>query len=274
MPSKFHNLKLSTFETIDGAFLDWLDNTMNIHSATNDGWKKVPIIWLTAERAFQIKNNKEIRNAESDSLVFPLISVERKNIVKTEVNKRPIPAHLFPVGDYRKGAITISRKMNQNKTRNFARADAVGLKAQPNFPRKNEKVVYQTISIPFPVYYDITYEINLRADYQQQMNEMMQPFMVYAGGINQFAIKKDEYTYEAFINTNISILNNLSSLAEKEKKYETSIGVKVLGYVIGADKNQDGPKITLREGPVQLRFQRERIVVGDINELTKEGFRS
>jgi len=274
MPSKVTILKPSTFATIDGAFLEWADKTLNVHATTNEGWRKVPVFWLTAERAAQRRTR---RDTFSDALVFPMISIERESVTKTDVAKRPIPGNIFPYDDYRKGSFSITRKINQEKTRNFANADMLKSKAyQVNFPSKdkfgkkikNEKIVYQTRTIPMPVYYDIVYTINLRGDYQQQMNEMMSPFMVHTGGINQFLIKKDGYVYEAFIEAGYNQSNNLASLGEEEKKYETTVKVKVLGYIVGADKNQETPKVVVRENQVQIRFPREHVILGDINEYS------
>ena len=41
----------------------------------------------------------------------------------------------------------------------------------------NNKIVYESISIPMPVYVDVTYNLILRSEYQQQMNEMLTPFI-------------------------------------------------------------------------------------------------
>jgi len=161
MPSKTQtsgkvlNLKPSTFETIDAAILNWIDNALNIHATTNNGWKKVPVFWLTAERAVQ---RQQRRDTFSDALIFPLISIERESVTKTPVAKRPIPGHLYPdnmgARGYRGGAFTLTKIMNQNKTRNFAATDSNKVLGQyyfPNKKKKNKKIVYQTISIPFPV---------------------------------------------------------------------------------------------------------------------------
>jgi len=286
MPSKTQttgkvlNLKPSTFETIDKAVLKWVDNILNIHSSTNDGWKKVPVVWITAERAFQIKNKREVRSVDSESLIFPLMTIEREGMTKTPVSARPMPGNLYPdnMGSrgYRGGAFTLTRRMNQNKTRNFAATDSNRVLGQYYFPnklKKNKRIVYQTISIPFPVYYDLTYNINLRADYQQQMNEMMAPFATYTGGINHFRVEQDNHFYDVFIEDSYASENNIASLAEEEKKYETVVKIKVLGYLIGADKNQETPKIAIRENLVDLKFKRERVIVGDINEIGSEDFR-
>ena len=282
MASKTHTLRPSTFETIDSTVLDWVDGILNLYATTNAGWKKVPVVWLTAERSFQIKNKKETRDIDSGALIFPLITIERATVEKTKVSDRPIPGHVFPRNDYRRGSFTIGKMVNQHKTAEFANADSTKMYGQKNFPRKdmfgrkmkNEKIVYKTITVPWPVYHNITYAINLRTDYQQQMNEMMAPFLVYTGGFNQFILEKDGHAYEAFIETSYGTENNIASLAEEEKKYEAVIKLRVLGYLLGSDKNQEGPKITIRENPVEIKFRREHVILGDINEYNKkEGYR-
>ena len=45
----------STLETIDRAFYKFIDEELNLFATSNDGFKKVPVLWVTAERAFQIK---------------------------------------------------------------------------------------------------------------------------------------------------------------------------------------------------------------------------
>tara|TARA_R110000824_G_scaffold181468_5_gene362291 strand:+ start:263 stop:1150 length:888 start_codon:yes stop_codon:yes gene_type:complete len=271
MPHKVKTLKPSNFETIDSAVFNWVDKVLDIHSTTNQGWKKVHVMWLTAERAAQRERR---RTNGADALIFPMISVERTSVGKTAVASRPIPGNVFPVRDYRKGSYRIHKRINQEKTKNFRNADSVDVYGQNNFPWKdsfgkkipNQKIVYQTITAPMPVYYDLSYTINIRTDYQQQMNEVMQPFMVLAGGINQFILEKDGYSYEAFIEDNYPSDNNVSNLSEEEKKYETTVTLKVLGFILGSGKNQETPKMVIRENTVELKFQRERVVLGDINE--------
>ena len=40
----------STLETIDTAFYDWVNETLDISATSNRGWNKVPLIWVSAER--------------------------------------------------------------------------------------------------------------------------------------------------------------------------------------------------------------------------------
>jgi hypothetical protein len=71
----------STIETIDQAFYNWTNDTMNPSAETNKGFKKVPVIWISAERAFQIKADKELRDLNG-IIKLPLLIVNRTSIIK------------------------------------------------------------------------------------------------------------------------------------------------------------------------------------------------
>lgn len=266
----------STLENIDGAMLEWLRNELNIFSTTNKGWKKVPVLWVAPERVYQIKNKKELRDT-AGSLILPLISIERTSVVKSLSKKGSIFGNVPPVGDEKGGSITIARRIQQDKTAVFTNAsvfrrptgdDDAGRSAdgQINFPRRskiNSKTVYETITIPIPVYLDITYSILLKSEYQEQMNEMLTPFLTKTGGINYFTVVKNDHRYEAFIQEDFSLDNNVSLMEENEREYKTKIEIKVLGYIYGADKNAEQPKIVIRENIVDVKIGRERAVFGD-----------
>ena len=42
----------STIETVDGAMLDYIKD-LNLFATTNQGWRQVPVVWTSPERAFQ-----------------------------------------------------------------------------------------------------------------------------------------------------------------------------------------------------------------------------
>ena len=124
-------------------------------------------------------------------------------------------------------------------------------------------MVYETVSIPPIVYADITYKILLRTEYQQQMNDLLQPFITRPGTINSFLINRDGHRYEAFVQGDFSLNNNISAMENEERRFETSIDIKVLGYLIGEGLNQETPKFSVRENAVQVRIPRERVVWDD-----------
>ena len=118
-----------------------------------------------------------------------------------------------------------------------------------------------------PVYLDISYEITIETEYQQQMNELFTPFVTKSGGINYFTLKKDGHLYEAFIDEMFSFDDNVTSLDEDARSYKVTIPIKVLGYIYSADKNEERPKIVVRENAVEFRITRERVIVGDEHDL-------
>ena len=255
----------STIETIDYALHEWLNEKLNIFCTTNEGWKKVPIIWSMPERAFQIKENKELRNLEN-IFTLPAMSVERISLIKDPQMKGVAWSHIPRRNDAKGGAITVARRINQEKTANFANTAAERRFGQKTYPFKNRKIVYETMTMPMPTYVVANYKVMITTEYQQQMNEIFTPFVVETGQINNFFITRDGHKFEGFIQGDFSLDNNISNLGEEERKFQTTIDLKILGYLLGADKNDNQPKITIRESAAEFRFTRERVILGDKKE--------
>ena len=189
----------STIETIDQAIYKYIDESLDLHSNTNKGWKKVPVLWVAAERAYQIKREKSLRDSKG-VLKLPMITVNRTSVKKDPEMKGVAWAHIPERNDEKGGAITVARTINQRKTANFINADSyrkqgsisaasVGT-GQINFPFKNPgKVVYNTISMPMPTYIVSEYDVVLRAEYQQQVNDMVTPFITKTVRENAVEVK-------------------------------------------------------------------------------------
>lgn len=265
-------LKESNQETIDYSVLRWVEDTLNIHTETNQGFKKVPILWLTSERAHQVKSSRELRQPDSDSLIFPLISIKRDTMERATAAQRPIPGNVFRKKqkgvDHEMNQFYIGKKINQDKTRNFARAASLRLnKPDENFPvPKNQRVVYKRYYVPLPIYYNFNYSIHLRADYQSQLNQMLQPFAVFSNNINTFMVYSRNHRYEAFFD-GITLEDNISSLSEEEKKYEATVKLRVLGYITGRGVNDNIGDHSVVENQVKIRFPREQVIIGNLNDF-------
>jgi len=251
----------STIETIDYAASNWLKE-FNIHVETNKGFKQVPVQWVAPERSYSIKKNKNVRDA-AGSLIMPIMTIERVSMEKDLSRKGIYWGNVPPNSDYKGGSIVVSRKINQERTSAFAAAAAKDKKGHFNFPRKNNKVVYETTLMPMPVYVNVTYKISMRCEYQQQMNQMVQPFITRSGGINYFVVKHEEHSFEAFMQSDFAQESNTAEIGEEEQFYLSTFDVKVLGYLIGGDKNQEQPKMVIRENAVEVKIGRERVILGD-----------
>jgi len=251
----------SKIETVDYAIADWLKK-INIHVISNAGWKPVPVLWVAAERSFSVKNNKDLRDS-GGSVKLPLLTIERTSMTKDLSRKGTLWANVPPVKDYKGGSITIAKNIQQKKSAAFASAKTKDVFGQKTFPYRNNKIVYETITIPIPVYVDVTYKITARSEYQQQMNQIMQPFIVKTGGINSFYIEREGHRFESFMQDDFSLESNVSEIGEDERYYQTTFDIKVLAYLIGSEENQDTPKTVVRENVVEVKIGRERVVLAD-----------
>jgi len=252
----------STMETIDSALHKFVNETLDINCVTTTGFRKVPVIWSSAERVYQSKSDQRIRDKEG-ALVMPLITVERTGIVKDPSRKGTVFANIPPIDKVKGGSISVSRRLNQHKTSNFENARSKRRRGQLNFPGQSVKPVYETLTIPLPVYVTIQYEITLRSEYHEQMNQMLTPFITKPGGINYVIIEEGRLRYEAFVQEDFAQNNNIRNFSNEERKFETKVRIEVLGWLTGQDKNSLQPDYSIREGVVDVKIPRERVALAD-----------
>ena len=172
-----------------------------------------------------------------------------------------------PVGDIKGGFLTVNKVIKQDKTSNFANSNAYQRRGQINYPlyrgTKNKNIVYETITIPIPVYVDVEYKIVLRTEYQEQMNDLMTPIIRVSNAHKRVFVGHNSNVYEAFIQEDYGLKNNISNYETNERKYETEITMNVFGYLIGDDKNEKRPRVVRRENAVKVIFARERVIMQD-----------
>lgn len=276
MSNKEQNLELtyaSSIENVDFAFYDWLDLELNLSCNNKDGFKKVPVLWVTPERAFQVKQNKEFRDING-TLNIPMITIERMSMVKDQKLNATFFANINPKDNKH----IISKRINQKKTSEFANADINKKTGGVNFisPKqyKNNKIVYKFNSMILPVYVQFTYTITIFTQFQQQMNELLQPFLANTGSTKYFLISRNGYKYECFIEPNFETKNNISTMEEEERRYISTITIKVLGVIVANGENQEDSIIKTYENAVELKLPREHIILDSNNiiepkEITK-----
>lgn len=255
----------SSLENIDVGMFEYIDEALNLHVTSNGGFKKVPVLWMAAERAFQIKNDVTLRDS-SGKLRLPIITVNRTSVTKDPSFKGSYQAHNAlpssgPRG-YKNRPYHVGRKIKSVKSSEFMENE-VNFETQGqnnNGYTTTKKIVYEEVYTPIPVYVSIVYSINIRTEYQQQMNSLIVPFISGTGQINSFVFEKNGYRYEAFIQQDFSQDNNTSNLGEDERYFSTKIDIKVLGYVHGEGVNDPQPKVVTKENIVEVKLVGERIV--------------
>ncbi len=258
----------STIENIDRSLYEYISK-LKLSVKTKDGFEEVPVLWGTSERSFLSKTEKQVRDQQG-MLKLPLISINRSNVSKSMPSKGIFQGTVYETDDEQGGSLVVSRVINQDKTRAYAKSTAQKSTKDASYPIKNDKVVYQTISAPMPVNVEINYEIILRTEYQQQMNSLMLPFITNPGTINYIRLENDGHRYEGFIEGQFSSKSNLSDYSNDERKFETSIKIRVIGYLVGQGNNREKPHFSVRENFVEVKIPKESVII-DPDELKKYG---
>ena len=94
MATKEYPMTPSTIENIDLAIYKLINEDFDLHTRTNTGFKKVPVLWMSPERAVNSKD-KDIRDSVG-KLKLPLITVDRASFNKDPQFKGGWQAHIFP----------------------------------------------------------------------------------------------------------------------------------------------------------------------------------
>lgn len=260
MAHEIETFEPSSLETIDTAVYNYVNDVLHLHTSTNKGWEKVPVLWMGSERAYQIKADKDLRDPVG-KLKLPLITVSRLSVTREDTFKGAFQALTSEIRGRGAGVAEITKVIKQDKTRNFANADRNrATKGDETGPFDNNKVVYQTITIPQPNYVSCMFDVNIRTEYQQQMNDILPSFVL---STKADVIEYNGHRYELFIQDDYGLSNNINSLGQEERMFEAKVKIKVLGYLVGDGVNREVPQITRRENQVQVRISRERVIVGD-----------
>jgi hypothetical protein len=257
----------SSLETIDQAVYKFVNETINPHTMTNEGFSKVPILWLGTERPYQIKHNKNLRDSVG-RLILPLITVTRTGVTRDDF-KGSYQSYYPVEKGYQGGVTEITKIIKQDKTRNFAvarkfrqtKGDQTGRILSGSSVAKNRQVVYETITVPKPTYVTCMFEVNIRTEYQQQMNDLVPPFIVDQR--NVFPIDYNGHKYELFIQDDYGLNNNFSNFNFDERMLTAKISFKVLGYLVGDGNNRNRPKITRRQNAVTITISKERSMLDE-----------
>jgi hypothetical protein len=266
----------STIEDIDRSIFNYINDDLNVFCETNEGFIKVPVMFSSPERAFQLKDDQtNAHRIAGRVLKYPLMSIIRSSMTKNPQNKGQYGVYIPPYYDFysKGGSIPIARQVMQEKTRDRANATAIKRFGDGNnntyktFPFDNSKVVYETLYVPMPTYIEVEYQVSMVSEYQQQMNQIMTPFLSRVSTPAVFNIEHNGHVYEAFIDPSFGNESNNAALDVNERVFKTTATIKVLGYLLGDDKNQETPVVSVRESAAEVKIARERVVTQDEPEF-------
>jgi len=271
----------STLENIDFSVYDYFQN-LNISTYSNEGFRAVPVSWVGTERAINRKDRNwtddETHVVKSDDIgtvIYPAITIERKGLSKDRTKRGKLFSPLDRLRQIGQSDLTIARRISQKDTNKFATADAFRKSNDANdknFKRTNNKVVYETITIPAPTYMEINYEIECFTEYQQQMNDIITYLIDATNASNYVVLSRNGHSYEGFVDSDYAADNTISSLEDQERKFKMTINLRVLGYIHGAGPNESLPRITKTQNAVEVKIGRERVIFDIHNPTDDESF--
>ena len=289
--SKLQELEFaaSTPETMDTAIFNWVNDKCDLHTNTSKGWKKVPVIWVGAERAHQIKANKDLRDS-GGMLILPMMAIDRVSITKDPSRMGSMPANLQSTHsklDPQGGSIVVARRIKQDKTsafrtaaqkQKFSGGDYDG-DTKPNrgalkmyVDKQDGRIVYETISMPMPVRVLVEYKLSIQTDFHTQMNEILQGMHSNIGNHSWIRCSHETHIFDAKIE-DFSFNNNLATLEEEERVLRTDITIKLEGYIIGGGENDPKPKLSIRENAVSIFMPRESVMLVGAGTVPEEFIR-
>lgn len=267
IPSEF-NLPSCGLEDIDKAIFNLFDKEINFSITQNGNTKQVPVVFATGERFALIKRRVPIRD-ENDAFILPLVSIRRTSLDQSAGSER-----LADVGDLvvrrrlserdpiYQNLINQQNILHQDNVRssnnNSQSGDPIGsLPGRVNSRRtavrtatggptlsnnlKDTQHIYEVISIPFPHFVTVTYEITFWTSYTQHMNSMIEKFVTsYTGNRNQFKIETDKgYWFVAYPADTVSNEDNFDDFTNEQRIVRYTFSMTVPAYIVAPQGSGD-----------------------------------
>lgn len=269
-----------TIEKIDQAILDYFQKRLNLTVDSPTGRKTVPVIYATGERAFLIRDKKGLRD-ENKTLILPLVTIQRLDIDRSLT---------FGGAALEVPSITVSKTVH--KKTNILQ-NLIEQRNKNGFPQpKKDKVIYEVLTIPFPDFATVYYQIMIWAQFQTQMNEMLEKIFYSYDHMDSFVIptnydkndpsvKGKGYYFVGFRETDsISAQNNFEEFTDDERIIRYQYNVRVPIYLIldpkdkpvsygkekGGTKTDSGRHVVYKQqtiGEVNLSVKNERVLTAE-----------
>jgi len=247
----------SSIETMDTAVFDFINNKMNLYTVRNGKSEKVSVLWSSAERAFQLKKQKELRD-NSETLKYPLLTVYRESIEK-DVEGFP-----FTPGT---NAFAIARRIMPFNTRKFANAVSNKRFGVQNQKFDNSKVVYETLYAKNVISALAKYNITIRTSYLVDMNQILNGFLT-RNNYRDIKIENEGHSYYMTFPIEFSFDKISETLQQEERFFETSFIIETRGALFNKPANIDEAVLKTAQNAVNIKFNKERTIVGAIPAVT------
>jgi len=269
-----YEIRPITIETVDRAIFDYYDKKLSLTVDAQNERRKVPIIYASGERWKLIRKNKF--QDENGTLILPVVSINRTSIDRTpgfgglgqEVN-----------------SITVSKQIHKKTGlyQNLLRQRKIN-----NFPEvKKDAVVYEYLTIPFPDFATVYYEVTVWTQFQTQMNEMLEKIFYSFDYRSSFVMPIDYDTkskngigsyFVGFCDTTLTPDTNVKEFTDQERIFKYALTIKVPAHFIlspkddvlsyGRDRENKGTNVVYKtQSATRLELKEKTVTLEDFEKL-------
>ena len=273
VPEDF-NIPSSNIEETDRALFNLFDKRLSFQVKVKDQATKVPVVFSTGERFALTRRRQPIRD-RNNALILPIISIHRAGIdtspgqggYGTPISFRDQQSYVVRKRlsskdrDYQKIINKLGIK-NQDDVAsrsafaekkifpgNVAKAGRIASRRNLNnltyeddptgdFLRNNiGDNIFEIITLPYPTFMTITYEITFWTQYMQQMNQMIEIlFSQFDGQDQAFQIKsRDGHEYVAYLKSPLANQDNFADFSLDERIIKYTFNIEIPTYLLAEE---------------------------------------
>jgi hypothetical protein len=262
IPEDFH-LPSCGLEDIDKAFFDLFDQQLNFNIENRSKTLTVPVVFATGERFAIVKRRKPFLDA-AGALILPVVAIRR-----SAIDQSPATERLADVGD-----LVIKKRLSKKDPRYQNLVNKPSLKNQDSVadsshdldttnprsatpgtvnsrrPRTQETVnvqagkllapdlgdnIFEVLTIPFPHFITVNYEVTFWTQYMSHMNQLIEKFVSsYTGNRNQFKIETEKgYWFVAYAANTVTNADNFDNFSQDERLVRYTFNMTVPAYIVG-----------------------------------------
>ena len=292
-------------EDVDRAVFNLYDKILAFEVTAKEQTTRVPVVFAAGERFALTRRQRPIRD-KNNALILPVIAIKRGAIgYKTETDAGGTPISFRQTTDYviRKrlaetdrdyqniiNKLSIKNQSNVSSRANFllndispgnsnipdkfaSRRNGTGISfgsggklAFPIDDNLNNNI-YEIITIPYPIFIQVNYNVVFWCQYMQQMNQMLETMLIKTTGIGrEFQMTTDKgYKFTAFLQGSFTSNDNFDEYSGDERIVKCSFDIRVPAYILAPKHPGLGTPFRSFQSAPTINFEINQINQ-DVNE--------
>ena len=292
-------------EDVDRAVFNLYDKILAFEVTAKEQTTRVPVVFAAGERFALTRRQRPIRD-KNNALILPVIAIKRGAIgYKTETEAGGTPISFRQTTDYviRKrlaetdrdyqniiNKLSIKNQSNVSSRANFllndispgnsnipdkfaSRRNGTGISfgsggklAFPIDDNLNNNI-YEIITVPYPIFIQVNYNVVFWCQYMQQMNQMLETMLIKTTGIGrEFQMTTDKgYKFTAFLQGSFTSNDNFDEYSGDERIVKCSFDIRVPAYILAPKHPGLGTPFRSFQSAPTINFEINQINQ-DVNE--------